>query len=83
MNLINSLLIKIIYHKRQYDNSPVRSNHGLSTQAGQTPLQLWYTGVIKNAGIHTGLTETIGKFDIFIALMKKDHHPKFKAIIML
>lgn len=28
------------------------NNHGLSTQGGQTPLQLWQRGIINNAGIH-------------------------------
>jgi len=28
------------------------NNHGLSTQGGRTPLQLWHTGVINNVGIH-------------------------------
>ncbi|CAI5692486.1 unnamed protein product [Oreochromis niloticus] len=27
------------------------NNHGLSTQGGQTPLQLWHTGVTNNVGI--------------------------------
>lgn len=27
------------------------NNHGLSTQGGQTPLQLWHTGIISNIGI--------------------------------
>ncbi|KAI7796991.1 hypothetical protein IRJ41_010933 [Triplophysa rosa] len=28
------------------------NNHGLSTQGGQTPLQLWQTGIVNNAGMH-------------------------------
>ncbi|XP_034544131.1 uncharacterized protein LOC117816121 [Notolabrus celidotus] len=28
------------------------NNHGLSTQGGQTPLQLWQRGIVNNAGIH-------------------------------
>ncbi|KAA8578510.1 hypothetical protein FQN60_000049 [Etheostoma spectabile] len=31
------------------------NNHGLSTQGGQTPLQLWHSGVINNAGIHPAI----------------------------
>ncbi|XP_037830460.1 uncharacterized protein LOC119617641 [Kryptolebias marmoratus] len=28
------------------------NNHGLSTQGGQTPLQLWQRGIVNNVGIH-------------------------------
>ncbi|XP_028258071.1 uncharacterized protein LOC114442995 [Parambassis ranga] len=28
------------------------NNHGLSTQGGQTPLQLWQRGIVSNAGMH-------------------------------
>ncbi|XP_029978761.1 uncharacterized protein LOC115411007 [Sphaeramia orbicularis] len=37
------------------------NNHGLSTQGGQTPLQLWHTGVINNIGIHPAVN---GIFDV-------------------
>lgn len=33
------------------------NNHGLSTQGGQTPLQLWHTGVINSVGIHPVLSD--------------------------
>jgi len=37
------------------------NNHGLSTQGGQTPLQLWHAGVINNIGIHPVISDI---FDI-------------------
>lgn len=35
------------------------NNHGLSTQGGQTPLQLWHSGVINNIGIEPIINDII------------------------
>lgn len=37
------------------------NNHGLSTQGGQTPLQLWHTGVISSLAVHPVINDV---FDI-------------------
>lgn len=44
------------------------NNHGLSTQGGQTPLQLWQRGIVNNAGLHNpsmnGIYDTGSGFGI-------------------
>lgn len=39
------------------------NNHGLSTQGGQTPLQLWQKGIVNNAGIHNPTMNGIWDID--------------------
>ena len=34
-------------------------NHGLSTQGGRTPLQLWHSGVINNIGIQPVINDIV------------------------
>lgn len=40
------------------------NNHGLSTQGGQTPLQLWQRGIVNNAGMHNPSMNGIYDTDI-------------------
>lgn len=39
------------------------NNHGLSTQGGQTPLQLWHSGVINNIGIHPAINDIFSDYN--------------------
>ncbi len=56
------------------------NNHGLSTERGQTPLQLWHRGIVSHIGINNTaiyVTECSHKKDPFAVLFSesKKHNP--------
>nr|XP_055036502.1 uncharacterized protein LOC129423984 [Misgurnus anguillicaudatus] len=61
------------------------NNHGLSTQGGQTPLQLWQRGIVNNTGIHNpsmnGIYDTERGFGIDDSVTLSDLHTNNNVVV--
>lgn len=55
------------------------NNHGLSTQGGQTPLQLWQRGIINNAGVHNPSMNGICDLDSGFAIDDNRLHSELQT----
>ncbi|KAL2092694.1 hypothetical protein ACEWY4_012492 [Coilia grayii] len=55
------------------------NNHGLSTQGGQTPLQLWHMGIVNNAGLPESISNDIFHVDHTFGVDEEGPLPEFQT----
>lgn len=55
------------------------NNHGLSTQGGQTPLQLWHMGIVNNVGLPDSISDDIFNVDHTFGVDEEGPLPEFQT----